>query len=302
MKKLKWIFLGLGAICLVIGAMGLRLAHAIEIEQLSDDLWVLYGAGGNVAVLRTGEGTVIVDTMTLSYQGERIRDIAEELTGSAVVMIINSHYHLDHTHGNPAFPVGTRVLSSARTLDHLNALDAEYFSGSASALLPNETFSATRRLQVGNKNLTLYSPGRGHTDGDIVVLFEQERVVHAGDLFFNKHYPNIDLEAGGSVQRWSSTIENIFDLDFDRVIAGHGPTASPEELRNFQRFTGQLAELARSSASGEEGLEQFLLQAQLDADAGYTEIRMLVSLGLDREFVLTRAWQEVHNEYQLLTH
>ena len=62
---------------------------------------MIKGLGGNVGVLATGDGTVLVDTMTLEAQGAAIRETAEALTGEPVVMIINTHYHLDHTHGNP---------------------------------------------------------------------------------------------------------------------------------------------------------------------------------------------------------
>ncbi|MDZ7684922.1 MAG: MBL fold metallo-hydrolase [Gammaproteobacteria bacterium] len=102
-----WLLVVVGAAGLILGGLIFRTAYRLDVEQLSDDLYVLYGAGGNVGVLATGEGTVIVDTMTLAYQGSRIREVAAELTGEPVVMIINTHYHLDHTHGNPAFPKGT---------------------------------------------------------------------------------------------------------------------------------------------------------------------------------------------------
>ena len=93
-------------IVLVLSALALSAGYlytqvrAIDVEQLSDDLWVLRGFGGNTAVLKTRSGTVIVDTMTFGIQGDRIREIAQDLTGMGTSMIINTHYHLDHTHGN----------------------------------------------------------------------------------------------------------------------------------------------------------------------------------------------------------
>ena len=62
-------------------------------------------------------------------------------------------------------------------------------------------------LQVGGKTLELIHPGAGHTDGDLVVLFRDEQVLHTGDLMFSGYYPNIDLEAGGGVQQWVATLE-----------------------------------------------------------------------------------------------
>jgi glyoxylase-like metal-dependent hydrolase (beta-lactamase superfamily II) len=84
-----------------VGGFVFAQLRSIDVEDLGDGLHVLRGLGGNTAVLKTSAGAVIVDTMTFPMQGGRIREIATELTGTAPVMIINTHYHLDHTHGNP---------------------------------------------------------------------------------------------------------------------------------------------------------------------------------------------------------
>ena len=275
-------------------------ANALETEQVSEDLYVIYGMGGNVGVLRTGEGAIVVDTMTLASQGERILEKAKELTGEDVVMIINSHYHLDHTHGNPGFPVGTRVLSTEKTLWHLEQTDQNHFADTPE-LLPNETFGESRRVSLGNKNLFLLHPGRGHTDGDLVVWFEEEKVIHMGDLFFNRRYPNIDLEGGGSVQAWPGSIDRVFEaLEFEQVIPGHGPLSNAAGLRQFQGFLRQLGEIGVRAKETGKTLEDTIAGDELTEDAGYEKITMLgVPIGLDRPFVLQRSWEETHGEFVL---
>ena len=129
MKLWLKVLLTTAAFALILGLYVFGQIRSIKIEQITDDVHVLYGLGGNVAVLRTDEGTVIVDTMTLKLQGNLIRQKAEELTGKPVVMVINTHYHLDHIHGNPAFEPGTRVVATEKTLHLLEQTDAEHFSG-----------------------------------------------------------------------------------------------------------------------------------------------------------------------------
>ena len=289
----------LALLVLGIGGFVYQSAHSFEVETLSDDLYVLYGMGGNVAVLRTGDGAIVIDTMTLVSQGDRILERAEELAGEKVAVLINSHYHVDHTHGNPAFAPGIRVVSTSETLHHLKETDADYFADSP-ALLPNELIDGQGRISLGEKNITLLHPGRGHTNGDLVVLFEEESVVHMGDLYFNKHYPNIDLEAGGSVQEWSATIDNVFaNLNFDRVIPGHGPVTGPEGLRQYQRFIAQLAGIGSAAVKQGASLEDTIESDALTEDEGYTEIKMIVPIGIDRTFVLHRAWEEASGEFVL---
>ncbi|MFP6837661.1 MAG: MBL fold metallo-hydrolase [Pseudomonadales bacterium] len=158
-----------------------------------------------------------------------MREKARELTGAETVLVINTHYHLDHTYGNPAFEPGTRVLSTERTLSHLKALDADFWSGDAAELLPNETFADRQTLTIGGKTLELVHPGRGHTQ--------------------------------------------------------------------FRTFMVQLGEIDRRAAAEKISLENTLATDQLTADAGYVPIRFIISLGLDREFVLRRAWEEATGNF-----
>ncbi len=272
----------------------------MQVVQLTPDLHMLANEyGGNVAVLKTGAGTVIVDTMTLSLQGEVIQAKAEELTGEPVVAIINSHYHLDHTHGNPAFPVGTRVIATERSLHHLEQWDASTFSGEAAQLLPNETFTDQHTLTIGNKTMQLLRPGRGHTDGDLVVLFVEDEVIHTGDLFFNQHYPNIDLEAGGSVVEWGDTLDAVFALPFEQIIPGHGAVTDAAGMRQFQTFIRQLAELGAYANSIDGSLTDTLVNGLLTADAGYLVISFGPFMSLDRNFVIQRAWEEATGNFEL---
>lgn len=300
MKMWKKIILGLVVAIAAYAAFVFMTIRSLDVEKLSDDLHIIRGVGSNTTVLRTSVGTVIIDTMTFPMQGSLIRDKAEQLTGAEVVLLINTHYHLDHTHGNPAFANGTRVISTERTLSHLKALDTEFWQGDAAQLLPNETFTDALDLQIGDKTLRLSHPGRGHTDGDLVVLIEQEKTIVLGDLLFNKHYPNIDLEAGGSVNEWPTTLDRILQSNFDVAIPGHGATTNRLGIREFQRFIGQLAQIGINAENDGHSLEQTLESNKLSADKGYSAIRVAgISLGLDREFVLRRAWEEATGNFEL---
>jgi glyoxylase-like metal-dependent hydrolase (beta-lactamase superfamily II) len=266
---------------------------SIDAEKLGDDVHVLFGLGSNVGVLRTDRGAVIVDTMTFRMQGEEIRRQVERLTGREVEVILNTHYHVDHTHGNPAFPAGTRVVSTQRTLDLLKALDGEYFSGPAAETLPNETFTDRHEIGLGGKTIRSYHLGRGHTDGDQVVLFVEDRVIHLGDLFFNRRYPNIDLEAGGSVREWADTLDRVLALDgYDRVIPGHGAVTDRAGIQQFQRFLRELWSQAEAAAKAGRSLQETLATVDLREDEGYQAIVVPGILRLDRDFVVRRAWEE----------
>ena len=287
-------------VVLVIAAAavyGYRKATELDTEQVTEDVHVIVGFGGNVGVLTTDRGAVIVDTMTFRAQGARILEVAERLGGGPVQAIVNTHYHIDHTHGNPAFPSGTPVIATDRTLAYMKQVDAAYWEGDAAGTLPNRTFRNEQELSVGDKTVRLIHPGRGHTDGDLVALFVEDRVLHTGDLFVNGRYPNIDLEAGGSVREWAEAIDRLLELDFDRVVPGHGPVTDREGLRGFQKFVRQLAEVGEQAVRQGWSLDQTEKDAVLDADAGYETMSIPFVMKLDRAFVVRRAWEEATGKF-----
>lgn len=269
-----------------------RLA-TLEAESVTPDVWMLSGLGGNVGVLRSERGAVVVDTMTFRMQGERIRETVEDLTGREVEVILNTHYHDDHTHGNPGFPLGLRIVATQRTLDLMRAFDDDGFWDSNREALPNETFTDTHEIRLGNKTIRSSFLGRGHTDGDLVVLLVEDRVLHLGDLLFDHRYPNIDLEAGGSVREWPATLDRVLALDgWDRVIPGHGAVTDRAGVEQFQRFLRDLWAQVQPLAAAGKTLDKTLATVKLREDEGYEPIVIPGIVRLDRDFVVRRAWEE----------
>jgi glyoxylase-like metal-dependent hydrolase (beta-lactamase superfamily II) len=287
-RVLGWLVLAVtliaGALWWVVG----RLDHV----QLTDAVHVYTGIGGNVGVLVTGEGVVVVDTMTFVRQGAEIQAEVRRLTPQPIVAVLNTHYHFDHTHGNPAFPVGTKVVSTARTLQHLRERDADFWKDRPAAdLLPNDTFDgASKEMRFGGKTIRSLFVGRGHTDGDMVVLFVEDRVVHVGDLCFNGHYPNIDLEAGGSVRLWPAALDKVLALPFDIVIPGHGPPTNRHGLERCRDLMtalwSQTATIRDRGGSVEDALKLVDLEP-------FALSPLWLSPMLNRGFVIHRTWEEL---------
>lgn len=285
----------LGLVVVALGGLAVYVytgVQSLEIRAVTSDVHMLLGWGGNVTVLRSERGAVVVDTMTFRMQGERIREAAEELAGGPVQSVINTHYHSDHTHGNPGFAPGTHVVATARTLEHLRTFDAGSWQGESAGTLPNDTFHDVHEMSLGDKTVRSYHPGRGHTDGDLVTLLVEDRVLVMGDLLFQGRYPNIDLEAGGSVREWIATLDRVLELDFDHVVPGHGPLTDAGGIRAFQAFLRELWQLASDAAAAGLSLEETLAQARLTRDEGFETIAVPLLFRLDRDFVVQRAWQE----------
>ena len=167
------------------GLTAIQLFHqvvSVESEQVTDSVHVISGVGGNVSVLKTDRGAVIVDAMLFPIQGRRIKDLAERLGGGPTQAIVNTHYHRDHTHGNPAWAVGTKRVATDRTRAYLDRFDRSFWEGEAAGTAPSEAFGDYHEMRIGGKTVRSFHLGRGHTGGDLVVLFVEDRVLHAADV------------------------------------------------------------------------------------------------------------------------
>lgn len=248
---------------------------------------------GNVSVLRTGEGAVVVDTMATRGQGAAVLRKAKEITGEAVAVVINTHHHFDHTHGNRAVPGDATLIASFQARQRMADGGRPWQQALQSCDLPGTPFGQCRTIRLGGKTILVVHPGRGHTDGDLVVLFKEDRVLHAGDLYFHHRYPNIDLKAGGSVRAWAKTLDKVIDLPFDHVIPGHGKRVGDQaDMEQFREFVLELANVSVRAEEERWTLEDTLESAELSTDAEYKSHGIPVLARLDRKFVLRRAWQE----------
>ncbi|GIT67525.1 MAG: hypothetical protein Ct9H300mP25_09970 [Acidobacteriota bacterium] len=99
----------------------------------------------------------------------------------------------------------------------------------------------TTTLFLDNSRVELQHFANSHTDSDIVVLFANERVLHAGDLFTNG-YPVIDYTSGGSSRGWIEALDGMLSLDFELIIPGAGgPIMTRTEVSTVSRLVRDCA-------------------------------------------------------------
>jgi cyclase len=230
----------------VIGA-GIWLAWAqaprqpLTVEKVTPNLYVIVGNGGNVAVLPTSEGVILVDDK-FDQDGPEIRAKVKSITGQPIRYIINTHHHGDHTGGNKSF-----LESSVEIIAHRNAratMVQQKMPG-----LPRITFSDETQVFLGGKEVRVQYFGRGHTSGDVMVFFPSEKVVHTGDLFV-RGAPFIDYSAGGSLKAWDQTLEGALKADFEIVIPGHGAVSKKADLVQWRQTLAGLRRQAKTACAG----------------------------------------------------
>jgi glyoxylase-like metal-dependent hydrolase (beta-lactamase superfamily II) len=269
----------LGALAVVLGCISFS-ANAqfgtepseLELIKLKDDLYVIHGAyvPGNVTALITNEGVILVDD-DFEVDHENLMAKLREVTNQPVKYVINSHYHGDHSGGNAKLQAdGTLAVASV-------AARARMVAANQPGLV-NITIEPRGAVHLGGKVAEIYWFGRGHTDGDVVVLFPEHDTLAAGDLFTaGEGLPQlVDHAGGGSAKEWTATLDKVLELDFETVVPGHGNVTNKQALRQYrgtsQRMTEVLTQMARQNRSAAD------IEAVLRNEFGFQDFHIQMSL------------------------
>lgn len=235
----------------------------IAVEPLRGGISVLSGSGGNIVVLTGDDGKLLVDA-GIAVSRPRIEAALDRVSSAPIELLVNTHYHWDHTDGNAwVHGAGATIIAHENTLARLSAPQRvdewkHTFPAAPSGARPTVTFTSTKTLEFDGETLELEHYGPGHTDGDALVYFKQADVLVLGDIWWNGYYPMIDIGAGGSIDgmiRWA-------DVALSRVTAktiivpGHGPVGNRAQLAEFREMLvtvrANVARLKREGRSLDE--------------------------------------------------
>ena len=203
----------------------------VKAEKISDGLFLLFGAGGNVAVSIGKHGTLLVDDQ-FPQMMPKLKKAIENLGGGAVDFVINTHWHFDHAEGNLTLvPEGAWIVAHEESQkrmgkDHVINLVMLKYGQSAypDAALPVISYADRMQFHFNDQDIELLHFGPAHTTGDTAVFFKQANAVHLGDVF-NAGYPFIDADNGGDIDGVIHFCEAVLTRvnDETKVMPGHGP-------------------------------------------------------------------------------
>jgi glyoxylase-like metal-dependent hydrolase (beta-lactamase superfamily II) len=217
-------------------------ASPIITHRLRDNISVLEGSGGTIAVLTGSDGKLLVDA-GIRVSRPRLIEALANLGGDPITHLVNTHWHFDHTDGNAWLnAAGAKILAQENTRKYLSQVqrveDWDYnFLPLPTGGMPSEVFARERSLRLNGSTITLKHYGPAHTDSDISVTFEEANLVHVADTFWNGAYPFIDYSTGGSINGMIAASDaNLAAMTDDTiVIAGHGKAVGTRaELQDFR--------------------------------------------------------------------
>ncbi len=248
------------------------IAHDSGFVEIADRVWVarFESFDVNVGVVGGERGLVVVDTRASEPEGRVALDLVRRLGAGEVVAVVNTHQHFDHTFGNVVF---TEAYDGLPVIAHDAAAEALATTGpalqqfartdtetpgaadiaAARIVLPTETFSSARALDLGDRMVELVHPGRGHTAGDIVLRVPDVDLVFAGDLVEESAKRNAVPGFGDDCfpMEWPATLDLLISLltPDSVVVPGHGLPVGKDFVDEQRSAIGVVAETIRDLAS-----------------------------------------------------
>lgn len=258
---------------------------------LRSDVGIFTEQGGTIAWMSNASGIVVVDTQFPDPASHLIAELKKQ-SEKPIQYLINTHHHGDHTGGNIAFKgLAEKVVGHTNCLVNHRATALAQKS-EAKQLFADTVFKEQWKAKVGAQSIQAQYFGAAHTNGDIIVHFQNANIAHMGDLMFNKRFPFIDRNAGANIQSWIEVLEkaiNKYDSD-TLFIFGHAAdpgqvTGTKNELKAMQNYLEKLLVFVKNEIKAGKSKEEIIKANSIPGAEDYQ------GQGIQRS--LTAAYEEL---------
>jgi len=244
----------------------------LALKKIDDSNYFITGEGvaGNVGVYIAVDGVYLIDNQW-SALADKIKEMVGSVTSKPIKLIINTHFHFDHTQGNMAFgKEGTPII--AHTNARTRMMQRQVIHGHVSQVqnpyppegLPTLTFTNKIEFFDGDETIELKFLGNAHTDGDIVVHLKNANMYYLGDLFVTYGLPVIDPDAGGDIYAFIETLDYLISNSDDQTkfVPGHGPVSYKKDMVIFRDLLYSVKEYIKDSYKQGKDLNHTITDAK----------------------------------------
>jgi glyoxylase-like metal-dependent hydrolase (beta-lactamase superfamily II) len=222
-----------------------------SVTRVSEHVYAIVGFP-NIGIVVGDRATLVVDTGIGARNGAIVVKQAEKLAKAQILYLTTTHFHPEHAMGEQAFPPRTVIIRAAVQQDEMNKHAQEFmdlfrsFSPQAKELLvdvklrpPDITFDKEIKLDLGGVNARLFWWGPAHTQGDEMILVEQDSVLIPGDIVQDKIVPNVP-NADASVKGWLAILDRLEPLHPRFIVPDHGALGDGSLIAKERAFLLEL--------------------------------------------------------------
>jgi glyoxylase-like metal-dependent hydrolase (beta-lactamase superfamily II) len=237
----------------------------LQTLKLRDNLFMLYGPGGNMVALNGPDGKVLVDS-SFATVAPKIREALDGMGNAPLKVLINTHWHFDHTDGNEALhEAGAMIVAHENTRKRLSTPQEMkafglHFDPSPVGAWPQQTFTEGTALYFNGETLHLAYFPPAHTDSDIYVHYANGNVLHMGDIWFNGFYPLIDGSSGGKIDGMiAASARGIALADADtKIVPGHGPLGDKAGLTKYHDMLATVRDRVKKQKDAGKSVDEII--------------------------------------------
>jgi len=225
---------------LVSNSIGQRRAEQpVEFKKISDRLFEIVGGRGAQGGAYIGDdGVLVIDAKMDKASIDQVIEGIKQITDKPIKYLVNTHSDGDHIMGNRYFPETVTIISHENCrkdffLPGRNGVASQWSGPDLAPFVPSLTFSDKMNIHLGSKTVELWYFGVGHTTGDIVVYFPEEKTAFIGDQIFLARAQLIHSYKGGdSFEHVKTLTKMLGTIDAEKFCSGHSEMINRAGIEN----------------------------------------------------------------------
>ncbi len=215
----------------------------------TDNVYIFRNGGHQAMFVVTPEGVIATDPVAYGKPdgGRQYLEEIRKVTDKPVKYVIYSHHHFDHIAGGKAFKdAGAVFIAHRNAAVRLKALKDPH------TVLPDQSFSKFRTVELGGTKLELRYLGVNHSDSTLVMRLPKEKIIFLVDTI-----PVGQMPARGFIDidplKTETFIEDVLKMDWERMIPGH---PGPGDRLGTKQDARDMLELLRDASATMKVLAQ----------------------------------------------
>ncbi|MEI9920382.1 MAG: MBL fold metallo-hydrolase [Bacteroidota bacterium] len=222
--------------------------EATNIINYDDNLVIFEGGGGNSGILKSDSLVLVIDTK-MSDGADALATQVKQIAGIKPILIVNTHYHIDHSRGNHLYPGQTIIAGGGYTPETWTDQGKEED-------MPTQWLKDRMDIKMGDDTATIITLNRQvHTVGDVFVYLHKRKMLFGGDVILNGQIPSI---ANGDPEGYLAAFDRLQkEFDIQKIVPGHGPTGGIEILENFRQYFNDMKIAATDKSKLDEMVAKY---------------------------------------------
>jgi len=254
-----------------------------DVTRAGDHFYLVENTGGgNIGLIVVDKSALVIDSGWFPRISAELIATIEDRLGCRPEILVNTHYHSDHTFGNQSFDVPIMAVEQSRELmdqcrrTHWSREEIEKFTKDDPTMAvewenleitpPTETFDEKKEFMFHGLPLVFERVG-GHSPDSTMIYCAPHKIIYTGDLVFSQRYPTL-LEHDGDLDGLLSALARLLYMDIETIFPGHGPACDKVTVQNLIDYWGCLMSAAKSltrlTASEDDAVRSLAAQCRLD--------------------------------------